>query len=85
MKAGLRSLIADAELICRIALIRECVSGVIQHSVEDHKQILHMGGVHKAAQLIVGRGRIVGETRFGADEVVDAIAVVCVLIEPEIL
>ena len=85
MKAGLRSLVVDAELVCRIALVGKCVARVVQHNVEDNEQILLVGCIYKGAEFVVSGGRIVGEARLGGDEVVDTVAVICVWIEGKVL
>ena len=85
VKAGLRSLVVDAELVCRIALVGKCVARVVQHNIEDNEQALLVGCIHEGAEFVVSGGRIVGEARLGADEVVDSVAVIRVWIEGEIL
>ena len=85
VKAGLRSLVVDAELVCRIALVCECVSRVVQDNIEDNEQVLLVGGIHEGAEFVVSGGGLVGEARLGADEVVDSVAVIRVGIELKIL
>src|SRR5579871_2457456 len=85
MKAGLRALIADAELVRRIAHVGEGVACVIQHDVEDHEQILLVGSVDERAEFVVGCGGSVGESGLRANEVVDAVSVIGIRIELKIL
>jgi len=58
---------------------------VVQDNIENNEQVLLMGGIHERAEFVVCCGGIVGEARLGADEVVDAIAVICVWVELKIL
>jgi hypothetical protein len=42
MKAGLRALVRDTGLVAGVALVRKCISCVVQNDVEYDKKILLM-------------------------------------------
>jgi hypothetical protein len=68
------------------SVVREDVAGVVQHDVEDDVDATRMSLVHQRVQVPVGRRRGVGsEARLDGQEVLDAVAVVRVVIPLAVL
>ena len=85
MKAGLGAMVRDTGLVAGVALVRKCISCVVQNDVEYDKKILLVGGFDKLPQFIVGARGVVGESRLRSQEVVDAITVIGALVKWQIL
>ena len=85
MKAGLRAIVLDTGLVAGIALVRKCISCVVQNDVEYDKKILLVGGIDKLPQFIVGARGVVGESRLRSQKVVDAVTVIGALVKWQIL
>jgi hypothetical protein len=58
---------------------------VVQHNIQDYVQALFVGGIHQRSQFIIGAFGILRESRIGAQEIVDAVAVIGAFIERHVL
>src|SRR5215471_17200131 len=85
MEARLCTAIVDTELIARVTLIRERIARVVENDVEYYEQVQMMRRIHQLPQFVVGEQRILRESRFRGDEVVNAITVVGIRIKLKVL
>jgi hypothetical protein len=72
-------------MVAGVACIGEDIADMVQHDVENDIQALPMCGIDEGAQFVVRGGRIVGEPGFGMEKVMDAVPVIGLTCDRQVL